>query len=84
MNSKDCVFTWQQRQPIVQWRLEVLANIIFVYWFNHNDEIQLSITIDQSVISLHLQGKLFEKRGPGLGMFNGLLLKDTMFIDKVK
>ena len=72
--------TWQQRNPLVQCRLDYLLISSFLSTYVTDDRIRPSIKTDHSLISLQLQGTLSEKRGPGFWKFNSTLLKDEEYL----
>ena len=78
------MFTWQQKNPPVQCRLDFWLIASFLSSYVIDDKIKPSIKTDHSMISLHIQGNNFEKRGPGFWKFNAALLKDTDYVQKVK
>ena len=78
------MFTSQQKNPPVQCRLDFWLIASFLSSYVIDDKIKPSIKTDHSMISLHIQGNNFEKRGPGFWKFNAALLKDTDYVQKVK
>ena len=76
--------TWQQRNPLVQCRLDYCLISSFLSTYVTDDRIRSSIKTDHSLISLQIQGNLFEKRGPGFWKLNSTLLKDAEYVRKVK
>ena len=76
-------YTWRQKKPLVQCRLD--------YWFTHeamqdiidSTSIVPSIRSDHSAIILHLKNFAAENRGPNLWKFNNSLLHDKDYIDFV-
>ncbi len=72
-------FTWRQRKPLIQCRLD--------YWFTsdtlqdlvESSNIIPSIRSDHSAVTLHLKNSTIQKRGQNYWKFNNTLLEDEKY-----
>ncbi len=77
-------YTWRQRTPIIQSRLD--------YWFISqnlqdfvgNCTINPAIYTDHSSINLNLDSKTFSKHGPSYWKFNDSLCNDVNYVNELK
>ena len=83
-NPNKQLFTWRQRKPLVQCRLDFW--LISEHLDNVVEEVNIKTALktDHSMISLSLSTHNATKRGRGLWKFNALLLRDKEYIAAVK
>ena len=83
-NPDSKLFTWRQRNPLIQCRLDFWLISEFLVGNVSKISIDPSIKTDHSKISLSLSGENFSKRGPGFWKFNADLLTDKAYVETVK
>ena len=77
-------FTWRQRNPIIQSRLDYFLISGELSYLVSDACIKPSIKTDHSLIQLKLNLFNEERRGPGFWKFNTALLRDEVYIDLIK
>ena len=83
-NPTDTRFTWRQKSPLIQRRLD--------YWLISNDlqddvesvEIITAIKSDHSAIALSINGLDENKRGPSFWKFNSILINDQDYCNLLR
>ena len=83
-NPTDTRFTWRQKSPLIQRRLD--------YWLISNDlqedvesvEIKSAIRSDHSAITLSVNGLEENERGPSFWKFNSTLINDQEYCDLLR
>ncbi|CAG2246305.1 unnamed protein product [Mytilus edulis] len=83
-NVDSRLYTWRQRTPLIQCRLDFWLISNFLSSSVTKTSIVPSIKTDHSLIKLTLSGENFSKRGPGFWKFNSGLLTDKNYVDIVK
>lgn len=77
-------FTWRQKHPLIQCRLDFWLISERLVPCTEKASIQVSIKSDHSKIQLTLKGSEFDARGPGFWKFNSELLTDKEYVKLVK
>ena len=83
-NPTDTRFTWRQKSPLIQRRLD--------YWLISNNlqedvesvEIKRAIRSDHSAIALSVNGLEENERGPSFWKFNSTLINDQEYCDLLR
>ena len=83
-NPTDTRFTWRQKSPLIQRRLD--------YWLISNDlqedvesvEIITAIKSDHSAIALSINGLDENERGPSFWKFNSILINDQEYCNLLR
>ncbi|CAG2253836.1 unnamed protein product [Mytilus edulis] len=75
-NVDSRLYTWRQRTPLIQCRLDFWLISNFLSSSVTKTSIVPSIKSDHSLIKLTLSGENFSERGPGFWKFNSGLLTD--------
>lgn len=83
-NPDSSIFTWRQRRPLIQCRLDYWFVSEFLVESTKNVLIEPAIKTDHSKIVLELMGNEFNSRGPGFWKFNADLLTDKKYVELVK
>ncbi|CAG2248802.1 unnamed protein product [Mytilus edulis] len=83
-NVDSRLYTWRQRTPLIQCRLDFWLISNFLSSSVTKTSIVPSIKSDHSLIKLTLSGENFSERGPGFWKFNSGLLTDKDYVDIVK
>ena len=84
-NPKSELFTFHTRGgELIQSRLDFWLLSGFLSPFVKHCEIRPSIKTDHSMITMQLEGELWNKRGSGFWKFNSSLLHDQHYVDLVK
>ncbi|CAC5379210.1 unnamed protein product [Mytilus coruscus] len=83
-NVDSRLYTWRQRTPLIQCRLDFWLISNFLSSSVTKTSIVPSIKSDHSLIKLTLSGENFSERGPGFWKFNSGLLTDRDYVDIVK
>ncbi|CAC5414910.1 unnamed protein product [Mytilus coruscus] len=83
-NVDSRLYTWRQRTPLIQCRLDFWLISNFLSSSVTKTSIVPSIKTDHSLIKLTLSGENFSERGPGFWKFNSGLLTDKDYVDIVK
>ena len=76
-------FTWRQKNPIVQRRLDFWLITSSIQEEVENVDIIPAIRTDHSAISMHINGIEEIRRGPSFWKFNSSLLEDEVYIKLV-
>ena len=82
-NPNKLSYTWQRKNPIKQARLDFFLISSELMTFVRNVNILPGYRTDHSYIELELQLSTF-KKGKGFWRFNNSLLKDPVYVNKVK
>ena len=77
-------YTWRQSNPLRQSRLDYWFVSVHLLYNIKDCDIKPSFKSDHSLISITLENKTNEKRGPGFWKFNSLLLQDEDYIGYIK
>lgn len=88
---------WRERNPtcklftfhtrggeFIQSRIDIWLVSAFLTPFVKQCQIKPSIKTDHSMITLDMQGEMWNQRGPGFWKFNSTLLHDQTYVDQVK
>ena len=84
LNPTSKRFTWRQKNPFRQTRLDYFFISLNLQFQVQKCEIKPSIKTDHSLLSLNITLNEPIKRGPGFWKFNTALLKDEVYIDYIK
>ena len=76
-------FTWRQKNPIIQRRLDIWLITSSIQEEVENVDIIPAIRTDHSTISMHINGIEETERGPSFWKFNSSLLEDEDYIKLV-
>ena len=77
-------FTWRQRNPLVQCRLDYFLVSETIQDFTSDVDILPAFKSDHSGIFIKISGKEEERRGKGYWKFNTSLLDDNQFIENLR
>lgn len=83
-NPKSSRFTYRQKNPLVQSRLDYFLTSNCVQNKVINTDIIPSVRSDHSIISINIYCDKQEKRGPGYWKFNTSLNDDITFVKEMK
>jgi exodeoxyribonuclease-3 len=81
--SRKC-FTWRQRNPLIQSRLDYFLISGELFYNVSETQIKPSIKTDHSLLQIQLNILEEQKRGPGFWKFNSALLRDEVYIDATR
>ncbi len=77
-------FTWRQPKPLIQSRLDYFFISGELFYNVYKTEIKPSIKTDHSLLSIEINLTDEVKRGPSFWKFNNALLRDEIYIEKLK
>ena len=77
-------YTWRQRNPLRQSRLDYWLVSSTLINSISDTNIKPAFKSDHSIIELKLQLNTPTTKGPGLWKFNNCLLRDTEYVEKIK
>ena len=83
-NPKKARFTYRQKTPLIQSRLDYWTISENTADFVEDCEIITSPSPDHSAITLHIKNIPEKNRGPGLWKFNNSLLEDETYVKNIK
>ena len=83
-NPETFMHTWYSKSPLIQCRLDFWLVSGFLGPQVTTCKIVPSIKTDHSLISIELTGSNFKRRGPGFWKFNSSLLKEEVYVAKIK
>ena len=84
LNPNKKQFTWRQKKPFIQSRLDYFLISGELFYNIYEMKIKPAIKTDHSLIQMKINLVQEQKRGPGFWKFNTALLKDEVYIDMIK